>query len=154
MLGRCMMANEFEVNRGRASASLKETRTATSDIAKSIRHHISLLKLNRVQCYTSQPCQMRGVICHIKPPSVYRISTLAAPLRRKAGRKALVYSLPYRGRRLASVTSNITPKPHTVQLRPYQEESIQSVLKYLENGEKRLGVSLATGGGKTVGRIL
>lgn len=38
----------------------------------------------------------------------------------------------------------------STQLRPYQEESIQSVLKYLENGEKRLGISLATGSGKTV----
>lgn len=37
-----------------------------------------------------------------------------------------------------------------VKLRPYQEDSIQSVLKYLENGERRLGISLATGGGKTV----
>jgi ATP-dependent helicase IRC3 len=37
-----------------------------------------------------------------------------------------------------------------VTLRPYQEESIQSVLKYLEDGERRLGISLATGSGKTV----
>jgi ATP-dependent helicase IRC3 len=37
-----------------------------------------------------------------------------------------------------------------IELRPYQEESIQSVLKYISNGEKRLGISLATGGGKTV----
>jgi len=37
-----------------------------------------------------------------------------------------------------------------VQLRPYQEESIQAVLDYLARGERRLGLSLATGSGKTV----
>ncbi|KAK4554003.1 putative ATP-dependent helicase IRC3 [Recurvomyces mirabilis] len=36
------------------------------------------------------------------------------------------------------------------QLRPYQEETIKAVLDYLARGERRLGVSLATGGGKTV----
>lgn len=40
----------------------------------------------------------------------------------------------------------ITP----IRLRDYQEECIQSVLSYLQRGEKRLGVSLATGSGKTV----
>ncbi|KAK5729240.1 putative ATP-dependent helicase IRC3 [Elasticomyces elasticus] len=40
--------------------------------------------------------------------------------------------------------------PSSTRLRPYQEEVIQSVLDYLGRGEKRLGVSLATGGGKTV----
>lgn len=36
------------------------------------------------------------------------------------------------------------------QLRDYQEECVESVLSYLRNGHKRLGVSLATGSGKTV----
>ena len=37
-----------------------------------------------------------------------------------------------------------------VRLREYQEECIQSILSYVSNGHKRLGVSLATGSGKTV----
>ncbi|POS86902.1 hypothetical protein EPUL_002696 [Erysiphe pulchra] len=36
------------------------------------------------------------------------------------------------------------------KLREYQEECVQSILSYLSNGEKRLGISLATGAGKTV----
>jgi ATP-dependent helicase IRC3 len=41
-------------------------------------------------------------------------------------------------------------KPVPITLREYQEECIQSVLSYLDKGHKRLGVSLATGAGKTV----
>ncbi|KAI0161652.1 P-loop containing nucleoside triphosphate hydrolase protein [Hypoxylon sp. FL1284] len=47
----------------------------------------------------------------------------------------------------------ITSGPRPVQgirLRDYQEECIQSVLNSFKNGRKRLGISLATGAGKTV----
>ncbi|KAL9622740.1 MAG: hypothetical protein Q9160_002858 [Pyrenula sp. 1 TL-2023] len=37
-----------------------------------------------------------------------------------------------------------------IKLRQYQEECIQSIISSVERGEKRLAVSLATGGGKTV----
>ncbi|EHA52180.1 hypothetical protein MCOR27_000326 [Pyricularia oryzae] len=46
-------------------------------------------------------------------------------------------------RRLAEASPRIS-------LRSYQEECIQAVLSSLENGHKRIGVSLATGSGKTV----
>lgn len=55
-------------------------------------------------------------------------------------------------RSLAGVTDGAPPliREEAVRLRQYQEECIQSVLSYLKNGHKRLGISLATGSGKTV----
>ncbi|KAJ4131839.1 putative ATP-dependent helicase IRC3 [Fusarium equiseti] len=47
----------------------------------------------------------------------------------------------------ASTDTRELPK---LQLRDYQEECIESVLTSLENGHKRVGISLATGSGKTV----
>ncbi|TKA82029.1 hypothetical protein B0A49_00167 [Cryomyces minteri] len=41
------------------------------------------------------------------------------------------------------------PDARGIRLREYQEECIQSILSYLAQGHKRLGVSLATGSGKT-----
>ena len=59
-----------------------------------------------------------------------RLATAVAPLSRSA----------------ENPTNALVP----VQLREYQEECIQSVLSYLRKGHKRLGISLATGSGKTV----
>ncbi|KAI9789169.1 MAG: hypothetical protein M1816_006301 [Peltula sp. TS41687] len=50
-------------------------------------------------------------------------------------------------RTLAQLSSH---GPTSIRLREYQEECIQSVLSHLERGHKRLGISLATGSGKTV----
>ncbi|KAF9895023.1 hypothetical protein FE257_004651 [Aspergillus nanangensis] len=41
-------------------------------------------------------------------------------------------------------------RPPPIVLRQYQEECIQAVLQYIAQGHKRLGISLATGAGKTV----
>ncbi|KAF3396467.1 putative mitochondrial ATP-dependent helicase irc3 [Penicillium rolfsii] len=48
--------------------------------------------------------------------------------------------------------STVPPLPgsSSIVLRDYQEECIQSVLSYLDEGHRRLGISLATGAGKTV----
>jgi superfamily II DNA or RNA helicase len=51
-----------------------------------------------------------------------------------------------------SPEDNLAPKSEEIRLRLYQESCIQSVLDNLKEGRKRLGVSLATGSGKTVGR--
>jgi superfamily II DNA or RNA helicase len=58
-------------------------------------------------------------------------------------------------RTLATVVHSGPPIVHeqAIRLRQYQEECIQSVLSYLEKGHKRLGISLATGSGKTVGLL-
>ena len=50
----------------------------------------------------------------------------------------------------ASTDTHEVPK---LQLRDYQEECIDSVLTSLENGHKRVGISLATGSGKTVSSL-
>ena len=59
-----------------------------------------------------------------------------------------------RARRLPAAAPPTPPPtvvaPPKIQLREYQEECIQAVLSYLQAGHKRLGVSLATGSGKTV----
>lgn len=52
-------------------------------------------------------------------------------------------------RHYATLQATAGERPH-VQLRPYQDECIQAVLQHLELGHKRLGISLATGSGKTV----
>lgn len=58
-------------------------------------------------------------------------------------------------RTLATVVRSGPPVVHeqAIRLRQYQEECIQSVLSYLGKGHKRLGISLATGSGKTVGLL-
>lgn len=58
--------------------------------------------------------------------------------------------LPVQFERLCSSKLSDHDRTTTIQLRPYQEESITSVLTNLAKGSRRLGLSLATGSGKTV----
>lgn len=57
-----------------------------------------------------------------------------------------------RGYRKKAVVQQVQPpvKPEEVKLRKYQLECIQAVVESFKQGHKRVGVSLATGGGKTV----
>lgn len=71
-----------------------------------------------------------------------------AVLRPKAARLPFTIS-PFRAFALA--VAHDTPK---LQLRDYQEECIDSVLSSLKSGHKRVGISLATGSGKTVSVFL
>src|SRR5277367_6192139 len=62
-------------------------------------------------------------------------------------------SMPSVWHRTLATAVDASPRsiPHEViRLREYQEECIQSVLSYLKDGHNRLGISLATGSGKTV----
>ncbi|EUC31557.1 hypothetical protein COCCADRAFT_6547 [Bipolaris zeicola 26-R-13] len=76
---------------------------------------------------------------------VGRSASRLARTRKKAAVPAVPSSSP------SSPPSPPSPThPPAVVLREYQEECIQAVLSYVERGHKRLGVSLATGSGKTV----
>lgn len=68
---------------------------------------------------------------------------------RNCASNSYVSRIPHSLIRRASSSSNPFVSPY-IHLRDYQEECIQSILSYLERGHKRLGVSLATGSGKTV----
>ena len=69
-------------------------------------------------------------------------STPTPPKARKATKKISELS------RLIPPTS-LTPAPPR-SLRPYQEECIEACLDAIEAGKRRIGISLATGAGKTV----
>lgn len=56
---------------------------------------------------------------------------------------------PFAGMR-SYATESKQPVVQQVQLRDYQIECIQAVVSAFKNGHKRVGISLATGGGKTV----
>ncbi|KAI0909340.1 P-loop containing nucleoside triphosphate hydrolase protein [Ustulina deusta] len=65
--------------------------------------------------------------------------------------------LSFRSTRLSQIRLMSSPagesrtrSPQPIHLREYQEECIQSVLSSLQHGHKRVGISLATGAGKTV----
>ncbi|KAL4876614.1 P-loop containing nucleoside triphosphate hydrolase protein [Aspergillus karnatakaensis] len=59
-------------------------------------------------------------------------------------------SLPTQRWNSALATATTSVEPPAIKLRDYQEECIQSVIDHVGQGHKRLGVSLATGSGKTV----
>ena len=72
------------------------------------------------------------------------------PIRSKVNSRALQFLISQRA--LATVANAAVPviQEQAIRLRQYQEDCIQSVLSSLDKGHKRLGISLATGSGKTV----
>ena len=62
----------------------------------------------------------------------------------------LLYATQYAKDSSTSSTPDKSNGTSGIQLRPYQEDSINSVLTSLSQGARRLGLSLATGSGKTV----
>ncbi|KAL4905176.1 hypothetical protein BDW74DRAFT_185251 [Aspergillus multicolor] len=86
---------------------------------------------------------------------IYRRARLGLPLRYLSRAARPSWTRPntilQRSQRWNSALATATP-PETpaIKLRDYQEECIQSVLDHVEQGHKRLGISLATGAGKTV----
>ena len=52
--------------------------------------------------------------------------------------------------RKAAESDEQKPQHYGVKLRPYQEECVQAVLEAFKEGRRQVGVSLATGSGKTV----
>src|SRR5436190_1763325 len=81
-----------------------------------------------------------------------RLASLSVRNLAKGHRAPVPPSLLSLGTRLYSSSSSPSKTSDHFQLRSYQEECIQSVLSSLAEGHKRVGVSLATGGGKTVRR--
>ncbi|KAI0597955.1 P-loop containing nucleoside triphosphate hydrolase protein [Biscogniauxia sp. FL1348] len=81
--------------------------------------------------------------------------TLVSPLQRSLSYAARpswrVFPKPIGTATYATKAAVSSPaKLQQVRLRDYQEECIQSVLASIRSGSKRLGISLATGSGKTV----
>jgi ATP-dependent helicase IRC3 len=76
------------------------------------------------------------------------------PTSRGLGRKILKWQLFARSlifhRNATTQPALAAGPPLKIKLREYQEECIQAVLSHVRDGHKRLGVSLATGSGKTV----
>jgi ATP-dependent helicase IRC3 len=94
----------------------------------------------------------RLLMYHLAAQHALTHSTRAGRVRVLAVTPVLSLPLLPRVRHVTQLTppSPTPPSPLKITLREYQEECIQAVLSYLDAGHKRLGISLATGAGKTV----
>ncbi|KAG9652181.1 DEAD/DEAH box helicase-like protein, partial [Aureobasidium melanogenum] len=85
---------------------------------------------------------------------MFRVSQLVKSLHRSCGgrRTGICWSRTQQThlRQYATVQPVVATQRPQIKLRSYQEECIEAVLRHLDRGQKRLGISLATGSGKTV----
>jgi len=91
---------------------------------------------------------LRYATCSLIHP--LRLLVCSSPLRQRCSRlNHGVLGASY-GRPFSTERQWRQAEVNEIRLRPYQEECIQAILDYLAKGERRLGISLATGSGKTV----
>ncbi|KAI5290996.1 hypothetical protein KEM54_006748 [Ascosphaera aggregata] len=125
------------------------------------------LGINIVKGSSSTPWNMfplSRVLFLGSTPRLARAATILVPLASPASRAPLINRIPsirFHATARADATARkmslddekqlLEGSPlSSVQLRDYQEECIQAVLSSIAKGRRRLGVSLATGSGKTV----
>ncbi|RCI09523.1 hypothetical protein L249_4061 [Ophiocordyceps polyrhachis-furcata BCC 54312] len=91
---------------------------------------------------------LRTALAYVFRPAIIRRPTLA--LRFQTNPPRLLAPLTTTGCRPTLSSSSSVHDNDKPQLRDYQQECIDTVLSSLQKGHKRVGISLATGSGKTV----
>ncbi|KAL5594669.1 uncharacterized protein BROUX77_008016 [Berkeleyomyces rouxiae] len=114
------------------------------------------LALRPARVAAASPAALPQVLCRptVAPGSSRRTFHVPGPMLAAQPRAKTKAKGKKRGKAAAAAEADPEAKPahgsHKVELRAYQKECIEAVTSAIAQGKKRLGVSLATGGGKTV----